>query len=191
MASDPPELTREQRIRLLRIAREAVFKFVSRSVVPQIDEEDDRLKVEQGVFVSLHIGERLRGCIGTFESDDPLYRTVIEMAVGAATRDPRFSPMRMDEVPKTEIELSVLSPLKTVAPDAVEPGEHGLLISMGRRRGTLLPQVATQHGWSRDEFLSQTCVKAGLEADAWQDPAATIQVFTADVFAESDMRGSP
>ncbi len=188
MADDLPDLTYEQKIRLLRVARNSVFKYVSRSVVPQVEEDDERLKAKQGVFVSLHIGDRLRGCIGTFEGDGPLVQTVVDMAVGAAARDPRFSPMRLDEVPKTEFELSVLSPLKAVAPEEVEPGRHGLLVTLGRKRGTLLPQVATQQGWDRETFLSQTCIKAGLDADAWRDETARIEVFTADVFCESDMR---
>ena len=163
------ELTPDQRIRLLRIAREAVYQFIRRNKVPTIEEADERLHLQQGVFVSLLIAERLRGCIGTFEGEGPLYKTVVDIAIGAATRDPRFAPLRLDEVPRADIELSILSPLKTVQPDDVIVGTHGLLVTLGRRRGTLLPQVPAKYEWSREEFLSQTCLKAGLERDAWQD----------------------
>ena len=188
MAEPLPELTEQQKIRLLRIARESVFHFVTRDKVPVVQESDPRLHEKQGVFVSLHQGDRLRGCIGTFQSDEPLYKTVVDIAIGAATRDPRFSPLRTDEVPRTEFELSVLSRLEVVAPEDVEVGKHGLLITVGRNRGTLLPQVASQFGWEREEFLEQTCVKAGLPRDAWKDPAARIEVFAAAVFSESQMR---
>lgn len=182
------QLTRSQKIRLLRIAREAIFQYINRGKVPTIEEEDPRLLEEQGVFVSLHIGDRLRGCIGNFVGEGPLFKTVVDISVGAAAHDPRFAPMRMDEVPRTEIELSILGPLQLVGAEEVVVGDHGLLITVGRNRGTLLPQVATQYDWSREEFLSQTCQKAGLDRDAWRSSDARIEVFTAEVFAESDMR---
>lgn len=188
--TDPAPLDRNQKIRLLRIARESVFKFVSRGQKPKIEEDDPRLATQQGVFVSLHSvdRDRLRGCIGTFESDDPLYITVMEMAIGAATHDTRFPRMRMDELPKTEFELSILGPLTPARPEDVEVGKHGLLVAKGRTRGTLLPQVATQYDWDREEFLSQTCIKAGLERDDWKSDEARIWTFTAEVFCETDMR---
>ena len=188
MAEDFPPLTQNQKIRLLRIAREAIYYLVSRGKAPEVVEPDPRLSVTQGVFVSLHIGDRLRGCIGTFAGSGPLHRTVVEMAVSAASDDPRFSPLRMDEVPRVDIELSVLGPLRDIRPEDVVVGKDGLLVAMGRSRGTLLPQVAEQYGWTREEFLSQTCVKAGLDQDDWRDGDCRIQAFTAEVFCESQMR---
>jgi AmmeMemoRadiSam system protein A len=181
-------LTLDQKIDLLRIARESIYHFVSRGRAPASEVEDDRLTVPQGVFVSLHINDRLRGCIGTLTGDGPLHATVCDMAVSAASNDPRFAPLRMDEVPRIDIELSILGPLQTVSPKEVEVGAHGLFVTMGRTRGTLLPQVATQFSWSREEFLSQTCVKAGMPPEAWKDSECHIAAFTAEVFAESDIR---
>ncbi len=188
MADSPTPLSDAQKRRLLRIARDAVFNWVHRTKHLDVTEEDERLHAKQGVFVSLHVGDRLRGCIGTFDSDDPLYDTVVKMAIGAATRDPRFGPMRIAEVPRVEFELSVLTPLRPIAPEDVEPGRHGLLIAYGRKRGTLLPQVATQHGWDREEFIEQTCLKAGLDRTAYQDDKAQLLAFEAEVFSETDMR---
>jgi len=182
------ELTTEQRVRLLQIARKTIFHWVSRNTYPSLEEEDQRLNSMEGAFVSLHIGDRLRGCIGRFDGSAPLYKTVMEMAVGAAFEDPRCPPLRTDEVPRTDIELSILSPLEVVDASAVDVGKHGLLISQGRARGTLLPQVATQFEWTREEFLSQTCQKGGMDAAAWQQDDCVIQVFEADVFSESQMR---
>ena len=188
MATDPAPLTPNQKIRLLRIAREAVYYHVSRRRTPAISENDARLAEEQGLFVSLHIGDRLRGCIGRLHGEGPLYDAVAEMAVSAATRDPRFEPLRMDEVPRIDIELSILSPMAPIAPEDVVVGRHGLYVAKGRARGTLLPQVATQYGWDREEFLAQTCAKAGLPRDAWKDPECEILAFEAEVFSESELR---
>jgi AmmeMemoRadiSam system protein A len=190
MAEPLLALTLEQQIQLLKIARLTILHYVSRTTMPNLEESDERLHSTEGVFVSLHIGDRLRGCIGRFDGDGPLYKTVMEMAVSAAFQDPRFPPLRSHELPKTDVELSILSPLQVVKPKEVEVGRHGLLVSQGRARGTLLPQVATQYEWSREEFLGQTCEKGGLEADAWKDDDCVIQVFTADVFSESEMRES-
>lgn len=189
MIDELTPLTRDQKIRLLRIARQAIFHYTTRGTQPRLDEADPRLQEKQGVFVSLHMGGRLRGCIGTFEGEGPLFQTVVDIAVGAASRDPRFSPIRMDEVPRTEVELSVLTPLEPIAAADVEAGKHGLLVSQGRARGTLLPQVATQYGWDREEFLAQVCIKAGLPREAWKDEDCRLAAFTADVFSESQMRG--
>lgn len=181
-------LTDAQKIRLLQISRQAIFHQVNRGRVPPVDVDDERLLKPGGAFCSLLMQGRLRGCIGTFEDGKPLYETVVDVSVGAATRDERFGPMRLDEVPRLDIELSVLSPMSLVEADAVVPGEHGLFITMGRQRSTLLPQVATDFDWDREELLNQACTRAGLPPDAWKDPQCRIEVFTAEVFSESDMR---
>ncbi|MFT5430474.1 MAG: AmmeMemoRadiSam system protein A [Myxococcota bacterium] len=182
-------LTDTQKVRLLQVSRQAIFQQVSRGRVPPVDVDDERLKLPGGAFCSLHIRERMRGCIGTFEDGAPLYKTVIDVSVGAATRDERFGPMRLDEVPRLDIELSVLSPMTLVSPDEVIPGTHGLFITVGRQRGTMLPQVAPEFEWDREELLSQTCTRAGLEPDAWRAEGCRIEVFTAEVFSESELRG--
>ncbi len=181
-------LTHAQHVRLLRIAREAIYHHVSRGRRPPVTESDPALLQPLGCFVSLHVGDRLRGCIGTFDDATPLVENVSRMAVSAASEDPRFAPLRMDEVPKIDIELTVLGPLVPARAEEVEVGRHGVLISRKRARGTLLPQVAVQHGWTREEFLAQTCQKAGLDSEDWRLPDTSIQVFEADVFSESALR---
>ena len=111
------------------------------------------------------------------------------MAAGfAATEDPRFEAVRQDELDELTIEISVLSPFEEIAPDKVITGKHGLVIQQGNRRGLLLPQVATEHKLTREEFLAETCIKAGLPRDAWRDAATKVFAFTAEVFSEEDYR---
>lgn len=180
------DLSPKERVKLLELARQTLYQFVSRGTRPKPVVEEERLNEQRGVFVSLHIGPNLRGCIGTFSPSVPLYEAVMDMTVNAATHDVRFAPVRSDEVSKIEIELSVLSPLRRVQKiEEIEAGRHGIFVTKDRRRGVLLPQVAAQYGWDRETFLAQTCAKAGLPARAWKDPETVIEVFTADVFSES------
>lgn len=137
-----------------------------------------------GVFVSLHIQGRLRGCIGLVESNLPLAATVALCARSAALEDSRFQPLQESELERVAIEISVLSPLQPIAADVVEPGVHGLLIRKSGFSGLLLPQVAARYQWSREKFLEETCVKAGLTRTAWMDPDTRIFGFTAEVFTE-------
>jgi AmmeMemoRadiSam system protein A len=139
----------------------------------------------RGAFVTLHDGEGdLRGCIGLVRSEEMLAEVVGRMAVAAATIDRRFVPLRLEELPKTRIEVSVLSPFAAIVPDSVEVGTHGLLIRARDRQGLLLPQVAVEHGWDRLAFLDRTCQKAGLPPGSWRDSDAQLLAFTAQVFAE-------
>jgi AmmeMemoRadiSam system protein A len=117
-------------------------------------------------------------------SEDPLARTVAEMAVAAATEDGRFDPVAAGELPSLTIEISALGPLQEIGPDDVEVGRHGLMVRCGSRRGVLLPQVPVEHHWDRDTFLAHTCRKAGLPADAWRWPDCQLLAFTATVFGE-------
>jgi len=183
---DGPMLNKTQRSRLLAIARESITSFVRDGKRKSFLEEDPVLKEELGAFVTLHEYGELRGCIGNMTADGPLYKTVSRMAVEAATGDPRFPSLGADEISRIDIEISVLSPLKKVASykDVKIPGD-GVIVSSGFRRGVYLPQVATETGWDRDEFLTSLCAhKAGLKPDAWKDPATEIYVFTAEVFGE-------
>jgi len=138
-----------------------------------------------GCFVSLHkkSGD-LRGCIGTFSAEDALWRTVRDMAIAAALRDPRFAPLIESELDDCVIEVSVLSPSRKATAEEVEVGKHGVSMSRGHNRGVLLPQVAVSNGWDRETFLGNTCRKAGLSPDAWRDGSVNIEVFSADVFSE-------
>jgi AmmeMemoRadiSam system protein A len=143
-----------------------------------------RLAVPQGAFVTLKVGGRLRGCIGIVEATEPLGAAVRHCAMAAATEDPRFAPVGTDELEALEIEVSVLAeprPVRDVVDIVV--GRDGLIVSSGQRRGLLLPQVAVEHAWSSEQFLEQTCRKAGIEPDAWRH-GARIETFTAQVFED-------
>ena len=172
------------RTELLGIARRAIEATVRDGRAPEPKSASAALQTPQGAFVTITIGGELRGCIGTFREDTPLFRTVAQMAVAAAREDPRFPPLTAAELPKIHVEISALTPMKPVA-DAreIEVGRHGLYITRGYNSGVLLPQVATEYGWDRTTFLEQTCRKAGLPKNAWQE-GAKILSFEAEVFGE-------
>lgn len=144
-----------------------------------------------GAFVTLHRRARLCGCVGQIVSGEPLIETVIHCAKAAALEDPRFDRVRPEELGEIEIELSILSRLETIAPGEIQAGKHGLMVSLGRQRGVLLPQVATQFRWSGQRLLEETCIKAGLDRDAWKNPEVRVQAFTAEIFNESDVVDEP
>lgn len=146
------------------------------------------LLTPSGAFVTLRCDGELRGCIGYIEAQKPLVETVEEAAMRAALDDYRFFPVTMEEVPRLEIEISVLSPLKCV--DSVEEivvGTHGLIVESKNRRGLLLPQVPVEQGWDREVFLSQTCRKAGLPPTAWSEPGVKLYSFTAEIFGDASI----
>ncbi len=179
-----PIFTDDQHQYLLTLARAALTAAVTDDHVALPAEVDAAFRTPLGAFVTLTADGELRGCIGYPEPVFPLYETIVRGAMSAALHDPRFSPVTANELPGLRVEVSVLSPLAPIAPEAVEVGTHGLVIEKGTRRGLLLPQVPTEYGWSRDEFLAYTCRKAGLPQDAWRDPAAKLFGFTAEVFHE-------
>jgi uncharacterized protein len=177
----------DEKREILRIARATVSEFLCAGRIPPGRPHRRSLLANAGTFVTLRTGEELRGCIGTQTEDAPLYRTVQEMAVAAATRDPRFPPVRLDEIDAITIEVSVLGGRVVVRdPREIEIGLHGLSIACRGQRGLLLPQVASESGWSAEEFLSRVCGKAQLPADAWRAADATVERFTAQVFAETE-----
>ena len=177
----------EQKKTLLKLAREAIGEQLLRGSVPQQDQEDEVLCRPSGAFVTLEIDERLRGCIGSMEADKPLYRQVVEMAVAAATEDPRFDVLTMPELKFTEIEISVLSPMEPIETHEVTVGEHGLYVAQGRHRGVFLPQVPVQQGWDRSRYLQELLAKAGLPSAALSDPSTHLLAFTAEVFGDRDV----
>ena len=141
-----------------------------------------------GVFVTLRVDGRLRGCVGRVEADRPLVEIVSEVARAAAAEDPRYPALRPAELPQVVIEVSVLGALEPCAgPEALVVGRHGVLVEQGRRGGLLLPQVAVEQGWSASALVSQACVKAGLRPDAWRRGAALFR-FEAEVFEEDRRR---
>jgi len=171
---------------LLKIARDTVEAVITGKPVGQPKTDDAELNAHCGCFVTLKNQGQLRGCIGRFTSDEPLVELVVEMAKASATGDPRFfaDPLREDEFEHLDVEISVLSPLqRTSEPLSLRLGTDGIYIKRGCVSGCFLPQVATETGWSKEEFLSYCCAhKAGLSADAWKDPQTEVYLFTADVF---------
>lgn len=181
-------LSETDRQTLLRVARETLEARLRGDARPAAPAGTDALEAPCGAFVTLKNRGRLRGCIGTFTARRPLRETVQEMAE-AALRDPRFlaNPVTAGELPQIDVELSVLSPLeKTSDPmGEIELGRDGIYIDAGVRSGCFLPQVATETGWSKEEFLANCCShKAGLPPDAWKSPEVTVYRFEAEVFGE-------
>jgi AmmeMemoRadiSam system protein A len=168
---------------LLGIARTALTAFVAR--LPAVEPlPTGGLAARAGAFVTLHRDGALRGCIGQVEPTDAVALVVARCAVAAGSRDPRFAPVTAPELDDLSIELSILGPLMRLSsPAAVRIGCHGLVAQQGRCQGLLLPQVAAVHGWTAEVFAAQTCVKAGLAADAWRR-GAVLWGFEAEVFAE-------
>lgn len=179
-------LRSDEKSALLEIARRAIESALTRGQPAPVPRLLGTLALPRGAFVTLHRNGRLRGCIGRVAAIEPLASVVAECAVAAAIDDPRFSRLTTADLRELQIEVSVLSAPEVVAPEDVEPGVHGVIISRGENRGILLPQVAVEHGWSRERFLEETCGKAGLPSHAWQDPKTRIEVFTAEVFSNTD-----
>lgn len=181
------ELDARQQQILLELARETIRAKVTGGDLPPLPAGDPDFEQPRAVFVTLHRGGELRGCIGTLEAREPLADAVRSSAVSASTQDPRFPPVAPDELDEIEIEISVLSPLERVASaDEIVVGKHGVMVADGPRRGVFLPQVAPQQGWDRDTMLDYLCAhKAGLPADAWRR-GAELYVFTTQVFSEGD-----
>ena len=176
-------LSAGEREELLRIARVATIACITGGRIPSEPSVHPKLSEPGTAFVTLRSGGRLRGCIGYTEPHTPLFRTVRECAVAAATEDPRFPRVTPAEVADLRIEISVLTPLLPIRPEDATVGVHGLMIRKGANRGLLLPQVAVEYGWDRQTFLSQVCAKAGLPPDAWKEDAE-LYSFTAEVFGE-------
>jgi len=175
-----------QKTQLLKIARDTVEAVVCGWPAPKPQSDDPALNALCGCFVTLKNRGQLRGCIGQFTSEKPLIQLVVDMAKASARSDPRFlgNPITPGELNRLEIEISVLSPLeRTDDPLSLELGTHGIYIKRGYASGCFLPQVAEETGWSKEEFLSYCCShKAGLPADAWQDPRTEVYLFTAEIF---------
>ncbi|MEA5113592.1 MAG: AmmeMemoRadiSam system protein A [Geobacteraceae bacterium] len=177
-------LSSEEQSKLLKISRDSITETVTGRTDGSKFSANGNLLLKRGCFVTLHLHGRLRGCIGTFSAEKPLHAAVREMAAAAATQDPRFYPVRADEIEQIKLEISVLSPLKKIASiEEIQVGVHGLYIEKNLFHGVLLPQVAVEQGWDRTTFLNQTCLKAGLDKDAWQSEA-DIYIFSAQVFRE-------
>ena len=172
----------EERRLLLEVAHRSIVAALCREAL-DLTPPTPHLAEPRGAFTTLHLAGELRGCVGYIVAAHPLYRTVAETAQAAAFRDYRFPPVTREEAERLTIEISVLTLPAPITPEEVEIGRHGLIVVWGNRRGLLLPQVPVEHGWSRETFLEQTCVKAGLPPDAWKS-GARLEGFTAEVFGE-------
>lgn len=186
--SDTGKLDQKARARLLEVARQTIAHYLETGTVDSQDPGLPGLGEKLGAFVTLHKDGGLRGCIGNFTSDKPLVNTIEDMAVAAATTDPRFPSLAPGELDQCDLEISVLSPLKPISDlNEIKVGVHGIYIISPQGRGVLLPQVATEYGWDRQTFLEHTCTKAGLYSDCWQNDDVQILIFSAQVFGEKDL----
>jgi AmmeMemoRadiSam system protein A len=179
-------LDREDRQLLLDLARSALISAVKGAQLPNLPE--DKLPKELGgAFVTLHRRGRLRGCVGEIDAKEPLVTVITRCSRAAALDDPRFDPVQPAELAEIDIEISILSAPQVIKAELIEPGKHGLIVSRDYRRGVLLPQVAKERGWAAERFLEETCVKAGLERDAWKNGGTTLEAFTAEIFGELEL----
>jgi AmmeMemoRadiSam system protein A len=181
-----PCLSEADRKAILELARRGVAEAVCRNRVYQQFPPIEIFERHGGVFVTLHVAKRLRGCIGVIETKETLGQSIPRCAANAALEDPRFPNLRPEEMAELEIEVSLLSPLRRIEASEIEIGKHGLLVEQGFRRGLLLPQVATEHHLDRERFLQETCHKAGLPGDAWKSPATRIYGFTCEIVTEDE-----
>lgn len=178
-------LTRDTQRQLLAIARAGLEARVRGTRVPESGSKGAN-QPGQGAFVTIFCNGELRGCLGRVTSDWPLPDLVRHLAQEVADSDPRFTPVAPHELEDIALEVSVLTPEREIRSiDEIEVGRHGLIVEQGSRKGLLLPQVPTEHEWDRETFVSQTCLKAGLPADAWRH-GARLLVFEAQVFGEGE-----
>ena len=192
-------LSQSQGEYLVRLARRVIEAELNDEPTPHVKDVDDNLMTETGVFVTLNTvspeGKRLRGCIGYPYPVKPLVEAVMDSAHNAAFEDPRFPPVRKEEAKDIVIEVSVLTPPEALnvdpskLPDAVKVGRDGLIIGRGFKRGLLLPQVPVEWGWNSEEFLYQTCVKAGLPGDSWLLKGTEVMAFQAIIYSERSPKG--
>jgi AmmeMemoRadiSam system protein A len=176
-------VSKSDRESLLSLARFAITEAVSRAEILADIPAEGIFSQTRGVFVSLHIGKRLRGCIGVVDPQETLGNCIVRCAAGAALQDARFPAMRVEELRDLHVEISLLSALFAIRPEEIEIGKHGLLISRGNQRGVLLPQVAVRHGLNAEQFVAETCKKAQMAPDAWRDPETNLFGFTCEIFS--------
>jgi AmmeMemoRadiSam system protein A len=179
-----PSLSEADRRAALQLARKAVVEAVSHRKLPDAFPSEGVFAERCGVFVTLHVRNRLQGCIGVIEANEPLGEAIVRCAGSAALEDPRFPAMKPEQLDELSIEISLLSPLEPIVPEAIEIGRHGLFVRLHAQRGLLLPQVAVEHRLTREKFLEETCRKAGLPREAWRDPEAQLFGFTSEVFSD-------
>jgi AmmeMemoRadiSam system protein A len=172
--------TEQEKKELLALAQNTITGYVTNGKVPEMEIKNPKFKTDGAVFVTIKEKGSLRGCIGHIQAVMPLYQSIIKNAVAACSSDPRFPPIKKEELKDIEIEISILSPFVSLRDVRnIQVGKHGLYIMKGMQSGILLPQVATELGWDRDAFLENVCMKAGLPKYAWKD--AELYSFTAEI----------
>lgn len=171
----------------LQIARKTLKEYLTNKKIPEIKPINQSLTHPLGAFVTLRKQDELRGCIGLFEPEEPLYKVIQKMVIASATEDPRFQSITVNELPEIVIEISVMTPKKKIDDwKKIQLGKHGVVVKQGMRAGTFLPQVAEETGWDREQFLSALCTeKAGLSDNCYKDSQTDIYVFEACVFEEN------
>lgn len=182
---------------LLELARDAIQNYLETGKKINPPEDTSGVMSEKrGVFVTLNKNGDLRGCIGRPLPTEPLANAVIDSAINAATQDPRFTPLQKDELKNITVEVSVLTVPEKIEvdtpsdyPDKVEVGKDGLIVNYMGNSGLLLPQVPVEQGWDAEEFISQTCVKAGISSDSWLEKDVEIECFNAQIFKEKEPLG--
>jgi len=183
---EPPINAAEQQ-KLLSWSRQTIEVAVSKGVNFRVPEAEltPNLRAPHGVFVTITKNDSLRGCIGHMDFSRPLWENCMRAAVSAAIEDPRFPPVEPAELPDLQLEISVMEPPRPIrGVDEFDHMKHGIIMSKGRRRGLFLPQVAREQGWDKQQTLEMVCEKAGLPLDAWREPDARLEVFTAFVFGK-------
>ncbi len=177
-------LNEDQQKALLNLARRAIEHYLKSEKPLKARITDKALQEKRGAFVTLKVDNQLRGCIGYPLPYKPLYETILDVAVSAATQDYRFQPLTLEELSRTRIEISVLG-LPRLIEDVkdIEVGKHGIIVSKGPCKGLLLPQVPVEWNWDLETYLRHGCLKAGLGEDEWKK-GARIEIFSAQVFSE-------
>ncbi len=182
------KLSADDKHELLRIARTTVDSYISSGIIPSLNPDgyNENLRVKAGAFVTLKIDKNLRGCIGTFEPTAPLYKVVQQMAIASSSQDSRFQPVKPIELSSLQIEISVLTPMRKIKNiNEIQLGKHGIYIKKGYQGGTFLPQVATETGWSLEEYLGHCSRdKAGIGWTGWKE--ADIYIYEALIFEEGN-----
>jgi AmmeMemoRadiSam system protein A len=187
-----PLINRHEQEKLLQWVRATMEAAVRGEPLMEISDAElsERLRAPHGVFVTLKKGGELRGCIGKMDFERPLWSNALAAAIASALEDPRFPPVKSSELGDISVEISILNPPEDLPrPEMFDVTRHGIIVEKGWRRALLLPKVATEQGWDATKTLEMVCWKAGLPADAWRDPSARLQVFTAFDFGEAKPGG--
>jgi AmmeMemoRadiSam system protein A len=187
-AGPAPELTGEDKQNLLRLARQTLRDYLGAGKLPEPHTDSPALLERRAAFVTLWSREagELRGCRGEAYPRVSLIDSVVQMAIAAATDDPRFAPVTAEELPDLRIEINALTPMKPIRPDEVVVGRHGLRIVSGGATGLLLPEVPVRYSWDRDEYLRWVCKKAGLAPDTWQNEDVQLYCFESEAWGEEE-----